>query len=155
MPYKLRDDDYLRLWLHFQDRADNVKEAMFKTLTWTVGFAAALLGFIFVNLTSYDTSKAAVPLSAVVTIAAAAGLVICLYSWIMLSESAKHIQGNWERADRCGKHVENLGKLIHGDGKKNGKTMKIWNQLRIIVVLFGVAFTAILLWRMCSRITCQ
>jgi hypothetical protein len=144
--YKLKDEDYLKLWMYFQDRADNVKEAMFKTLTWTVGFAAALLGFIFVNLTSYDKLKATVALSGLVFVAAAAGLVICLYSWFMLSESGKHIQANWERADRCGLHVEDLGRIIHGDFEKNRKTMKIWNQLRIIVALFAIAFSAILVW---------
>ena len=147
MPYRLEDEDYLRLWMYFQDRADNVKEAMFKTLTWTVGFAAALLGFVFVALTNYDATKAKVALPLVVVAAAAAGLVICLYSWFMLSESAKHIQGNWDRADRCGEHVHDLEAIVRGDGKKERKAMKIWNQLRIIVALFAIAFTAILAWK--------
>ena len=82
MPYLLQDEDYLKLWMYFQSRADDVKEAMFKTLTWTVGFAAALIGFIFVNLTNDDASKATVSLSSVVVIASAAGLIICLYSYV-------------------------------------------------------------------------
>lgn len=80
MPYKLKDDDYLKLWMYFQDRADNVKEAVFKTIPWIVGYAAALLGFIFLILTNHDTTKTAVARSSVVALAAVAGLVICLYS---------------------------------------------------------------------------
>src|SRR5687767_10045011 len=99
MSYTLRDEDYLELWKYFQDRADKVKEAMFKTLTWIVGYAAALLGFIFLALTNYDRAKASVPLAFAITLAAAAGLVVCIYSWLMLSEAAKHIQRNWKRSD--------------------------------------------------------
>jgi hypothetical protein len=142
----LKDDDYLKLWMYFEDRADKIKEEMFKTLTWTVGFAAALLGFIFHNLTSHDTAKATAPLSLAIIIPAAAGLVICLYSWFMLSESAKHVKGNWERAKSFEENVEDLGKLIHGSSRKTDKTMKIWHRLQIIVVLFAIGFAALLSW---------
>lgn len=33
MKYQLNDDDYFKLWIYFQDRADKIKEAMFETLT--------------------------------------------------------------------------------------------------------------------------
>ena len=153
MTYELKDEEYLKLWIYFQDRADNIKEAMFKTLTWTIGFAAALLAFIFANLIDFDPSRAIVTLWSIVSITAAAGLVICLYSWFMLSESGKHIQYNWDRANRCELHVKDLGIIIRGDGaKKQGdgakkrNVMKIWDQLRIIVVLFAIAFAGVLLW---------
>ena len=147
MPSKLTEEDRLRLWMYFQDRADKSKEAMFQSLTWIVGFAAALLGFIFVILTGYDAARAELPLSVVVSLAAAAGLVICLYAWFMLSESAKHIEGNWDRAGLCSKNLEGLATLIHAERGKT-KPMKIWNQLRIIVLLFGIAFAAIIVWRL-------
>jgi hypothetical protein len=144
MPYKLEDDDYLKLWMYFQDRADNIKEAMFKTLTWIVGYAAALLGFIFLILTNYETTKAAVARPLIVALAAVAGLVICLYSWFALSESAKHIQRNWTHAIACGKQVDGLAAILRSGDNKN--TMKIWDQLRIIVALFGLGFIAVLVW---------
>jgi len=43
--------------MYFEDRAASIKGAMFKTLTWTIGFAAALLGFIFAKLSDFDTSN--------------------------------------------------------------------------------------------------
>jgi hypothetical protein len=146
MSYNLEDADYLKLWMYFQDRADSVKGAMVTTLTWTVGYAAALLGFIFLNLTSYDASRAQVALSTVVGSAAAAGLVVCLYAWFMLAESAKHIKANWDRADRCRLRVEGLDEIVLGGEKRMPSFMKIWNQLQIIVVLFGIAFVALLAW---------
>jgi hypothetical protein len=42
MPFELKDEDYLKLWMYFEDRADKIKEAMFKTLTWTIGFGARI-----------------------------------------------------------------------------------------------------------------
>jgi hypothetical protein len=32
-------------WKYFEDRATALKEAMFKTVTWIMGFAAVLFGF--------------------------------------------------------------------------------------------------------------
>jgi hypothetical protein len=152
MPCKLEDDDYLKLWMYFQDRADNIKEAMFKTVTWIVGYAAALLGFIFLILTNYDTAKAAVARSSVVGLAAVAGLVICLYSWFALSEAAKHIQSNWAQANRCGEKVDGLAAITHSGDNKQQSTMKIWDQLRIIVALFGIGFLVVLAWTLtCGR----
>lgn len=151
MPYKLEDDDHLKLWMYFQNRADNVKEAMFKTVTWIVGYAAALLGFIFLILTNYDTTKATVARSSVVALAAVAGLVICLYSWFALSEAAKHIQSNWAHADACLGQVEGLDAIVRRSDNKQQSTMTIWNQLRIIVALFGIGFLAVLAWTLTGR----
>ena len=50
--FELTREDYLKLWMYFEDRADKVKEAMFKTITWTIGYAAALQGFIFLTLSA-------------------------------------------------------------------------------------------------------
>jgi hypothetical protein len=143
MPYVLEEKDYLKLWMYFQDRADKIKEAMFKTLTWSIGFAAALLGFIFVKLTEFEASKAKVSLSELVTIISGAGLVICLYSWFMLLESGNHIQSNWKRADKCKTHITNLGEIVDAEPGKRRKVIKIWHQLSFIVVLFGIAFAGL------------
>jgi hypothetical protein len=147
MQYQLKDEDYLKLWMYFEDRAEKTKEAMFKALTWTIGFAAALLGFIGVKLTDFEASKATVTVSVVVAIIAGAGLIICLYSWVMLSEAAKHIKNNWARANRCVKEVNKLEDIIHG--RTTEKVMRIWNQLLVIVVMFAFAFAAILAWAAC------
>lgn len=140
MSYKLRDEDYFEIWKYFEDRADNVKEAMFKTLTWTVGFAAALLGFIFVKLTDYDKNNAVLPLRWVVFLAALAGLVICLYSSFTLSEAGKHIRNNWKRARRCEGHVQGLKRILLAGRRREPKSIEIWDRLRIIVILFVIAF---------------
>lgn len=50
------------LWRMMPDEIVDVQMAMFKTHSWIVGVAAALLGYIFNKLTYYDTSKAKVSL---------------------------------------------------------------------------------------------
>src|SRR5215204_3127807 len=77
---KLQDTDHLKLWMFYQERADKIKEAMFKTVTWTTGFAAALLGFIFVSFLNFDGEKRFWAM----TIPAVTGVVICVYSIIAI-----------------------------------------------------------------------
>lgn len=147
MEYKLKGDDYLDLWKYFQDKATSVKGAMFNTITWIIGFAAALLAFIFANLTDYDSSKAAISLSMLVILASIAGLVICLYAFFALGESAKHINNNWDNADRCFHNIAGLREIVFPEGEeKKESVVKIWNQLRIVVFLFSAAFVGILVW---------
>lgn len=149
MAYKLKDEDYLNLYQYFQRKADDVKEAMFKTITWIVGFETALVGFIALKLTDFDASKASVPLSALVLVSAAAGLVICLYAWFLLSESGKHISNNWTYADRCKEHVPELNSIIQANVGK--KTMPVWRQLGLINGLYAIAFTLMLCWEWSNR----
>lgn len=145
MKYKLKDEDYLNLWMYFQDKAVSVKGAMFNTITWIIGFAAALLGFIFSNLMNFDSSKAEISLSTFVMLASGSGLVICLYAFLALSESAKHIKKNWNYADQCLNSIDGLSNIISpNEGKNNkDKIMKIWNQLRIVVLFFTAAFIVV------------
>ena len=144
--FELSREDYLKLWMYFEDRADKVKEAMFKTLTWTIGYAAALQGFIFLTLVDFDSSKASVRLHWLVGAAAAAGIVICLYSLFALYESGKHLQRNWARAKRCEAKFKKLDYIISGAGQSEGHGLEIWQQLYIIVGLFALAFTAVIIW---------
>jgi hypothetical protein len=147
MKRELEGEDYLKLWMYFEDRAELVKEAMFKTLTWTLGFAAALLGFIGAKLTDFESAKARVPIFVLVAICAGAGLVICLYSMVMLSESATHIRNNWTRAGRCKEQIGHLSEIIAVPRQEG---IEIWNQLRFIVVLFAFGFAGLLGWAICN-----
>jgi hypothetical protein len=138
--------DYLELWKYFQERADDIKEAMFRTITWTTGIAAALLAFMFTSLISFDPAKAKISHFVAALAAAVGGLIVCFYSVLALREARKHIQANWDRADFCEKHVRGLQTIIRGDGRKpRRKTiMPIWWQLGIVVALFAFAFVGLL-----------
>src|SRR5262245_45363913 len=158
------DKDYLELWKYFQDRADKIKEAMFQTVTWTIGFAAALLGFLAVKLTDFDESKAAVAVFWLILITAVAGLFICAYSCFAIHEAGRHIEENWQSAKRCkgqmGKQLQERMQLQEilppaaAKGETEEKKKKfwyIWRQLYVIVALFAIAFVVVLGWDLVSH----
>lgn len=157
----LEYEDYLSLWIYFQDRATSVKGAMFNTITWIIGFAAALLGFIFANLTNFDSSKAAISLSMLMRLASGAGLAICLYAFLALTESAKHIKNNWKYADECLNEIQEVKGIVKNNrNAENQKDkiiirMKIWNELRIVVSLFFTAFISIFVWSFTIQKSCS
>ena len=144
MEYKLQNDDYVDLWKYFDEKATSVKGAMFNTTTWVIGFASALLCFIFVNLAKFESTKAVVSLSTLITVVSIAGLAICLYAFFALGESAKHIRNNWEYANHCKSQIEGMEEIFKAGG--NNKVGKIWNQLRIIVAIFTIAFISLLVY---------
>jgi hypothetical protein len=148
MPYKLQDDDYLELWKHFQGRADDVKEAMFNSVTWSVGFSAAILGYIIstqVNLANLSIGAPKAVLGASVI-----GLLLCLYSWILVHESRKHIRRNWDYADTCKHQVEGLDAILKIEPEKQPRAWyslaHVWNQVLCIVGAFALFFVALIVW---------
>jgi hypothetical protein len=145
MEAKLEKKDYVDLWKYFEDKATSIKGAMFNTITWIIGFAGALLGFIFAKLSDFDLSKASISLPMLMICISVAGLLICLFAFFALGESAKHITNNWAYADNCSKKLKELSEIVtwNEEGKRY-KVMTIWNQLRIVVLLFLLAFIVIL-----------
>jgi hypothetical protein len=141
--YELRGEDYLKLWMYSQDRADKIKEAMFKTVTWTVGFTSALLGFIFLTFVNFDKEKATISRPWIIIIAGAAGLLTCLYSLFAIAESKRHIVSNWDAAN----HYANFLKDFDPDRTRGpGRFTKVWHELSVIVWVFGLAFTALVIY---------
>jgi hypothetical protein len=146
MQDKLDKDDYLDLWKYFDDKATSIKGAMFSTITWIIGFAGALLGFMSVKLADFDPSKAAISLSWFMRSISIAGIMICVYALFALGESAKHINNNWIYADKiCRENLEGLREIVSSSkAEQKDKSMPIWYRLGIVVLLFLCAFMAML-----------
>ena len=145
MKYELKEDDYLKLWTHFQNNAVSVKGALFKTITWVIGFAAALLAFVFANLVDFDAANASLSFSMLMLSVSGAGLAICVFAFFAIGESAKHIKNNWDYADRCMNQIKGLKKIVLSkEAQEKASPMPIWKQLGIVVFLFFVAFIFIL-----------
>jgi hypothetical protein len=150
MSYKIEDDDYLDLWKYFQERADNVKEAMFNSVTWSVGFVAAILGFIMTTQVNVADLSVAAP-KAVIGVSLI-GLLLCVYSWIVVLESKKHIRRNWHYADACKLQVEGLDSILRTAGPGNqprdssGPLGHVWNQVLCVVGVFALFFVALIVW---------
>ena len=134
---KLEDDNYLDLWKYFQDRADNVKEAMFNSVTWVIGFAAAILAFIFATLVDFNVEALRFKHALSVLGASFIGIVLCGYSAVLVLESKQHIKANWKRAKRCEKEVEGLKQLWDVCGKA---WLEVWTRIFLVVGFFAAVF---------------
>ena len=76
-----------------------------------------------------------------------AGLVICLYAGFALHESGKRIQDYFYYANNCLEEIEELRKIgVSKEGEKKEKwhQLLIVRQLLFVVLLFAIAFIAIL-----------
>ena len=149
MPHKIDDDDYLDLWKYFQDRADNVKEAMFNSVTWTVGLAAAILGFIFARFVKYSgTATLELNEPWFTLVASLVGLVICVYAGILIVESKRHIEDNWERSKNCKEHVDGLDELLNVN--RNVPRLQVWTRIALVVAFFVATFVVVLVCAICE-----
>src|SRR5262245_42045866 len=162
MTRKLEESDYLELWMFFQGQADAVKEAMFSSVTWVVGFSAALLGFIFTSVVDVHLKLLADP--PIVIGVSAIGLALSLYSALLIRESRKHIVRNWRRARYCEEKIVGLFDLIQkGEDKSldaarsehaqqcrwyhrlwNRTFGKVWWQIGFVVGVLGLIFAIVL-----------
>ncbi len=158
MTYHLEGDDYLDLWKYFEDRADDIKEAMFNSVTWALGFSAAVFGFIFTQLfdmsgltLSYLDLKSPIA----VVFASLVGLLLCAYSVILVFESKKHILRNWDRATRCKRELYGLGPIFRNqesdaEGGRSGPLHYVWNQVLTVIVFFAAGFYGLLVFALAS-----
>ena len=140
--YMLKDPDYLDLWKYFQEHADAIKESMFKSVTWIVGFAAAMLGFTTVTFLDLEAETIQFHHPALGVASCAIGVLLCVYALVLLSEFATHIRANWARAEECKAHVDGLDAVIHTSRlpQKHRQIGMIWQRMTLIVWLFIAAF---------------
>jgi hypothetical protein len=140
---QLKGDDYLDLWKYFQSRADQLKEDMFKTVTWVIGFAATVLGFIVNKFVDFDPAKPLINHKGLAAIFCLVGLVLCLYAGVLLSEFANHISRNWERSNLCKDKVAGLSDLIKGMNLcSKRQVVPIWWRIGGVVIIFSLAFVS-------------
>ncbi|MHC4206336.1 MAG: hypothetical protein ACYSTT_16920 [Planctomycetota bacterium] len=142
--YEVKNRDYLELWMYFQDKAISVKGAMFNTITWLVGFATALLAFIFANLTDSDPLNGAESLLMLTIVASFAGLIICLYAFFALCEADKRIKEYWGFANEFYCKIKwSSDKILPNETEK---IPAVVTQLFGVVMLFTIVFLFILGW---------
>lgn len=112
---RLSNQELVKLWQTFQDRADLLKERQWILGTWILtllsGVAAFSLSQELLSITP-DGVIVAKPLPAVVL--GLIGLLLCAYGWGVIRDYGAHIQRNWERADRVICRVPELEVLWKG-----------------------------------------
>lgn len=138
-------DNQLELWKYFQARADTLKAEMFERVTWVLGLMGAIVAFAV-----YEVNKYADPqLCFVLWVLAGIGLLLCIYAWIIIHDSAKHIRRNWARAERCMAQVDGLTEIWDGLIPKPPRASwwrRPWNQILLIVWGFMGGFGVAFVW---------
>ena len=124
MAYRVQDSDYLHLLEYFEERADSIKEAMFNSVTWAVGFAAAILGFIFTNLVAFVFHNRHSRARTGVLGASVVGFFVCVYAAVLVLELRRHILVNWDRAKLCREQVHGLDRIWLVS--RNGPWLMVW-----------------------------
>lgn len=119
---RLSNQELIRLWQTFQDRADLLKERQWTIGTWILtllsGVAAFSLSQELLSITP-DGVMVAKPLPAVVL--GLVGLLICAYGWGVIRNYGAHIQRNWDRADRVMRQVPELEALWKGQATASAR----------------------------------
>src|SRR5215204_460878 len=139
--YTLNDHDFVELWKFHEDRADDIKEAMFKIVTLTSGYSASILGFVLLSFVTFDPKNPIISREIAAIGAALIGLVICRYSFVAIREAEQHIQSNWDLARKYKKLMSGFLSLSTPDRS----IRPLADQLRLVVWVFVFAFFLILI----------
>jgi hypothetical protein len=143
---ELSRDEYFDLYKFFESRADTIKASMFESVTWVVGFAAAVLGFVVATFVDFSTDPVSVKHPMAAIISSCGGVILCVYALFLLYDAANHILRNWDRANTCAARVKGLPDLTLASEGRGGK-LKVWHRMGFVVVLFLIAhLAAIVFW---------
>jgi len=112
LAYRLEGKDYLELWQYFEERADELKDQMFQSVTWVIGFAVGVLGFIFATLADVSGPDFKFKVWWLVAAFCVVGLFLCGYAGLMLHHYAGHIGRNWTRANNFFREIEGIENLV-------------------------------------------
>ena len=142
--HQLGGADYVQLYQFFQSRADDIKAALFGSVTWILGFAAAIMGFTVVTFFDLSAAPARIKFPWLGMIACFVGVLHCVYALLLLYDGANHIRGNWDRANKCADHVEDLPAFTLGSRKRRSFG-KVWLHMGGVVAVLLIGFIVLTL----------
>jgi hypothetical protein len=141
---EIKGADYIDLYKFFQLRADSIKTSLFQSVTWVVGFAAAILGFVFNKCFDFESTSSVTIQEDFGIVLCSVGGLLCLYGLFLLYDGRNHILGNWDLANQCAAEVPNLEKLTLGQKRRRGG--KVWHQMGGVVFLFLLTFAGLIVF---------
>lgn len=117
--YALKSDQYVDLWMYFENKAETIKERMWTIFSFHSAILLALLAFMFKrHLENADTTKYDFYLAIL-------GIGYGIYSLLQLIDLKRHIGRNQDRGTQVMRSIEGLKKLIDPNVKKTGLLKKI------------------------------
>ena len=133
----------LDLWKFFEDRCSKLKESLFNTVSWVLGFSAAVLGFAVKEGYASCSSKVGNPI--LMAIMALAGLLLLMHAYYIVRDYVDHINRTFNRADaaRMGE-IDPQKVWAAGNVESKGDVPAACRDMFRIIGLFAIAFLALL-----------
>lgn len=143
---QVRPEEIVHLWEYFEDRADMLKDRLWTMATWLFGLNSTILGFIFgMPLIAFDSAVSAVGAPTFVLALALVGCVLCLYAFVLIHDYGKHIQRNWDRANRLSAELPLVKFALGGKAKEQqiANLPPIAKHLGVFALIYLLAFFSI------------
>jgi len=146
---KSSDIDYVQLWEYFESRGSSLKDSFVHMMTLILGFAGALVVFATDKTLSWKVTESLVSNRPTLLITSLLGLLLMLFGVLVIVEFAKHINRNFDRADRARERNGSLEDLLEIDKTKEQKKTKDFLQrtpgicLQVLIIVLG--FTVVFL----------
>jgi hypothetical protein len=136
----LNGGNKFEVYKYYEDRADNLKARLWSSGTWLLTIMGAMVAVPF-TANYIEVAAGLIPINVVEGIPVIAfcigGFLMCFYSWIVIHEFKRHIEGLWAGAD----HLINLDpETVNPVFKGHGFAF-----LRTSVILFALAWGVILI----------
>lgn len=138
-----KDLQHVELWKYFEGRGASVKDTMFNVVTWIVGFAAVILGFIVKETITLKDNSIVVDNPSTLLVLGVAGLLVVVYAYVLIGDFSEHINQNFDRADRARDKSNSLLEILDIDKNNPNKTVKIPNICKYVLWVvwsFGLVF---------------
>jgi hypothetical protein len=96
----LRNDEYkYKQWEYFSQHADDIKDRMWSTGTWLITLQTALLAYmVSQGFVVFDEPTLKIVKPFLTRYASIIGVLLSIYSIIVMSDYIKHIHDNWNRS---------------------------------------------------------
>jgi hypothetical protein len=131
--------DFVDLWKYFESRGADVKNTMFSTVTWLIGFAAVIAGIIVKECLVLQPNAVVMSRPLPLVLLSLAGFGIIFYADVLIRDFGNHINRNFDRADRAREADKSLDELLHEEGPE-ADLPSICKRIRRVVRVFGTAF---------------
>jgi len=134
---------HVDLWKYFENRGAAVKNTMFNVVTWIVGFAAVILGFIVKETITFVGDSIVFDKPTTLLCLSVIGLLVIVYARIVINDFSDHINKNFDRADRARDTSKSLLEILdikEKDPERSTGLPNICKYVLRVVWIFGVLF---------------
>ena len=109
-------------WRYFSDRADTLKDNLWKQVTWLLGLAGALYVYIVdQELISWSIDGRLLIKESPVLLLGLAGVVLCIFALLLIWDTGTHIKSNLWRQTHFSNNIPLLKEMFDAETNAKGE----------------------------------